>query len=146
MPTVGKSLTALEGPIPNVGGAHLSHSPHPLLICFPTPTPALGLFVTDWPGPTTRRHISQPQDASILPPACPHRFILKNPKAASIVAFCLSPNRRYIALSEHLTEDDVVQVRPPPPPPCVILAPVKLRTKTVNNWNHDLSKNVQNNV
>jgi WD40 repeat protein len=39
-----------------------------------------------------------------------HRFILKNPKAAAIVAFCLSPNRRYIALSERLTEDDVVQV------------------------------------
>ena len=34
-----------------------------------------------------------------------HRFILKNPKTSRIVAFCVSPNRRYVALSEILVPE-----------------------------------------
>mmetsp|Transcript_108172 Transcript_108172/g.186736 ORF Transcript_108172/g.186736 Transcript_108172/m.186736 type:complete len:1368 (-) Transcript_108172:213-4316(-) len=39
-----------------------------------------------------------------------HRFILKNSKTAQIVAFCVSSNRRYIALSEKLIDDGAIQV------------------------------------
>eukprot|EP00668_Euglena_longa_P001720 GGOE01002026.1.p1 GENE.GGOE01002026.1~~GGOE01002026.1.p1 ORF type:complete len:1332 (+),score=571.64 GGOE01002026.1:60-4055(+) len=39
-----------------------------------------------------------------------HRFILKNSKTAQIVAFCASSNRRYIALSERLVEENAIQV------------------------------------
>ena len=39
-----------------------------------------------------------------------HRFILKNAKTAQIVAFCVSSNRRYIALSERLVDDGAIQV------------------------------------
>lgn len=33
-----------------------------------------------------------------------HRFILKSPKTSEIVCFCVSPNRKYIALAERLVE------------------------------------------
>ena len=33
-----------------------------------------------------------------------HRFILKNPKTSEIVTFCVSANRKYIALAERLVE------------------------------------------
>lgn len=39
-----------------------------------------------------------------------HRFILKNTKTAQIMAFCVSSNKRYIALSERLAEDNAIQV------------------------------------
>lgn len=39
-----------------------------------------------------------------------HRFILKNSKTAQVVAFAVSSNRRYIALSERLTDDNATQV------------------------------------
>eukprot|EP00906_Rhabdomonas_costata_P011478 RCo016356 len=39
-----------------------------------------------------------------------HRFILKNAKTAHIVAFAVSSNRRYVALSERLLEDNASQV------------------------------------
>ena len=37
-----------------------------------------------------------------------HRFILKNQKTSEIVTFCISPNRKYIALAERLAEGSLV--------------------------------------